>query len=161
MRLFFIRHGKASYDAASDEQRPLLPEGIEQAQDVGRILKAMDVRPVKIYTSPRLRAKETAEQIGNALNISPEITEACNFEFNLNKAMKLTAGFGDDVDIVFVGHNPSMSDTVTEATGALIDLSTGGVACVSRLHGDAKSGAILKWLLTPKLASAILKNEDN
>jgi phosphohistidine phosphatase len=161
MRLFFIRHGKASYDAPSDELRPLLPEGIEQAEDLGRILRAMDVRPAQIYTSPRLRAKETAEHIGMALDMRPEVNEACNFEFNLNKALKLATGYSDESDILFVGHNPSMSETVTEATGALVDLSTGGVACVSRVLGDRNHGAILKWLITPKLAAAILKMGDN
>jgi phosphohistidine phosphatase len=158
MRLYFIRHGKASYDAPSDELRPLLPEGIEQAQNLGRILRNLGVKPRKIYTSPRLRAKETAEQIGKALNVTPEITEACNFDFNLSKALKLAEGFADDAEILFVGHNPSMSEAVTEATGAELDLSTGGVAYVARLQMNSDNRAILKWLLTPKLAAAILKN---
>jgi phosphohistidine phosphatase len=157
MKLYFIRHGKASYDAPSDELRPLLPEGIEQAQDLGRILKSLGVKPRKLYTSPRLRAKETAEHIGKALDINPEITEACNFDFNFSKALKLVEGLAEGAEIVFVGHNPSMSETVTEATGALIDLSTGGAACVARLQNNNNDGAILKWLLTPKVAAAILK----
>ena len=115
MKLYFIRHGKASYDAPNDELRPLLPEGIEQAQDLGHVLKQLGVRPSRIYTSPRLRAKETAEHIGNALGINPEVTEACNFDFSLEKALKLAEGFGEDADILFVGHNPSMSEAVTEA----------------------------------------------
>jgi phosphohistidine phosphatase len=160
MKLYFIRHGKASYDAPTDELRPLLPEGIQQARDLGTILKAMAVSPTKIYTSPRLRAKETAEQIGLALNLQPEISEACNFEFSLQKALKLAEGHGDNAEILFVGHNPSMSDVITEATGAVVDLSTGGAACVTRLNPHSPNTAILKWLLTPKVASAILKNGE-
>jgi phosphohistidine phosphatase len=160
MKLYFIRHGKASYDAPTDELRPLLPEGIQQAQDLGAILKNMGVRPAKIYTSPRLRAKETAAQIGLVLNIQPEINEACNFDFSLQKALKLTEGHSDNAEILFVGHNPSMSEVVTEATGAIVDLSTGGAACVSRMNQNMPNTAILKWLLTPKVAAAILKNGE-
>jgi phosphohistidine phosphatase len=160
MKLYFIRHGKASYDAPTDELRPLLPEGIQQAQDLGEILKALGVQATKLYTSPRLRAKETAEQIGLALSIQPEINEACNFSFSLQKALKLAEGHSDNAEILFVGHNPSMSDVVTEATGAIVDLSTGGAACVTRLNPLMPDGAILKWLLTPKLAAAILKNGE-
>ena len=160
MKLYFIRHGKASYDAPTDELRPLLPEGIQQAQDLGEILKTLGVQATKLYTSPRLRAKETAAQIGLALNIEPEINEACNFDFSLSKALKLAEGHSETAEILFVGHNPSMSEVVTEATGAVVDLSTAGAACVTRLNPRLPDRAILKWLLTPKVAAAILKNGE-
>ena len=76
MKLYFIRHGKAGYNATTDEARPLTEAGIQQAKNNGLILKAMGVTPAKIYSSPRLRAQQTAEHIGQALNIEVEINEA-------------------------------------------------------------------------------------
>lgn len=152
MRLFLIRHGRASQVAASDAKRPLTDEGIEQAQRMGHILRGYDVRLTKLYCSPRVRAQETADHIGTALSITPEINDACDFDFSVEKAMRLLQGLPDDAQVAFVGHNPSMSEVVHALTGARVELSTGAVACVTGIYLDYPDGAMLKWLLTPRIA---------
>lgn len=161
MKLYFIRHGKASYDAPSDEQRPLLPEGVQQAQDLGKILNEMGVEPHEIFSSPRLRAQETATEIGKILKRKPVIHDACNFDFSYSKALNLAKAYPADAQILFVGHNPSMSEVIGEATGALVDLSTGGAACVVIANAHSNERALLKWLLTAKLSAKIAQNEKN
>lgn len=160
MKLYFIRHGKAGHNAATDEARPLTDVGIEQAKNNGAILKAMGVTPAKIYCSPRLRAQQTAQHIGQALNIEAEINEACNFSFTLTKAFDLTSNFDADDEILFVGHNPSMSEVVSSITGAQVDLSPCAMACVTRVNLQHPASTVLKWLLTPKVVSTMLKNQD-
>lgn len=155
MKLYFIRHGKAGYNAASDELRPLTDVGIQQAKDNGALLKAMGVIPAKIYTSPRLRAQQTADYLGQALDREPEINDACNFDFSKDKAIKLASQYNEDDEIFFVGHNPSMSEVVTAITGAQVELPACAIACVTRFHPDYPSQAILKWLLTPKVVAAM------
>ena len=157
MKLYFVRHGKAVRIAASDELRQLDEEGIRQAQQIGQVLAGMGIKPAKIYSSPRLRALETARLIGNALGIEPEIHNACNFDFTLDDALELAAPFADDNEVMFVGHNPSMSEVVEAICGAQVDLSTGAVACVARVHPPRSGDATLKWLLTPKVAGAVLE----
>jgi phosphohistidine phosphatase len=158
MKLYFIRHGRASQLAANDAARPLLPEGEMQAANMGRVLKALNVEPTRIFCSPRLRALQTAQIIGQALKLEPIIKEACNFEFNINQAYQLIKGINEDAEILFVGHNPSMSEVVTDLSGAEVQLSTGAIACITRVHLPNSSGAILKWLLTPKIVTAILES---
>jgi phosphohistidine phosphatase len=155
MKLYFIRHGRASQFAPSDNARPLLPEGETQAANMGKVLKLMGVAPAKIFSSPRLRAEQTAQIIGQALGIEPTISDACNFDFNVNQAFQLVSGIEDDAEVFFVGHNPSMSEVVTDLCGAEVELSTGAVACIGRISPPNMQGAILKWLLTPKLVNAI------
>lgn len=158
MKLYFIRHGKAAQSAPSDEARPLTDVGIRQSQNNGKILSALGVNPTKIYTSPRLRAHQTAQYIGEALHRTPEINDACNFSFSARKALKLASPFNEDAEILFVGHNPSMSQVVYDITGAQVDLSTCAMACVTGIHPDFPQSATLKWLLTPKVVAAMLNS---
>lgn len=157
MKLYFVRHGRANRIAASDELRQLDEEGIQQAQNMGRVLAGMGIKPAAIFSSPRLRALETAQLLGTALGIEPEINNACNFDFTAAAALELAAQFHDNQEIMFVGHNPSMSEVVAEITGARVDLSTGAVACAVRVHPPRAGSALLKWLLTPKTVNNILE----
>lgn len=157
MKLYFIRHGRASQIATTDSARPLLPEGETQAKNMGKVLKILDVQPTQIFSSPRVRALQTAQFIGQALGKEPIVRETCNFNFNVNQAFQLVHGMDDDAEVLFVGHNPSMSEIVTDLTGAEVELSTGAVAYVTRVFPPSASGAILKWLITPKLVNAILE----
>lgn len=124
---------------------------------MGRVLKALDVQPSRIFTSPRIRALQTAQIIGQALGLEPIINEACNFSFNANQAFHLIQGINEDAEILFVGHNPSMSQVVTDLSGAEVQMSTGAVACITRIHPPSLYGITLKWLLTPKIVNAMLE----
>ncbi|MGJ3238816.1 MAG: SixA phosphatase family protein [Anaerolineae bacterium] len=156
MKLYFIRHGKAGYDAPTGEARPLTDVGVQQAIDNGALLKALNVQASAIYTSPRLRARQTAEYIGEALTCEPEITDDCNFDFSAKKALALAARHAPDAELLFVGHNPSMSAVVTQLTGAQVELPTCAIACVTRVHPGDLHAAILKWMVTPKLIAGLI-----
>ena len=74
VRLFIVRHAKAA-GGEPDEVRPLTGEGREQARDLGKRFAADGIRPDAVLTSPLLRARETAEEIGNAVGVEPEADE--------------------------------------------------------------------------------------
>ena len=158
MKLYFVRHGKASQIAVSDEQRPLTPDGIESVKNMAKVLRKADCHLTKIYTSPRLRALQTAQIIAEEFGIEAEINDACNFSFNANAAMKLCEGMVDDAEVMYVGHNPSMSEVVEAMTGAAVELSTGAVACVTNFYPPTTRGSILKWLLTPKIINPLFSD---
>ena len=151
MKLYFVRHSKASQIAPSDEQRPLTPDGIESVKNMAKVLRKADCNLMKIYSSPRLRALQTAQIIAKAFGMDVEVNDMCNFNFNASAAMKLCDGMDNDAEVMFVGHNPSMSEVVESMTGAAVELSTGAIACVANVYPPATKGAILKWLLTPKI----------
>ena len=71
MRIYFIRHTEAdddrrdSYGGIAND--PLIKSGREYAQKVGELLKSKGIEV--IYTSPYVRAKETADIINKALNV--------------------------------------------------------------------------------------------
>ena len=73
--LYLVRHG--SYDPAPDAGDPagngLNALGHEQAALVGARLAALPIRPAALVSSPLRRARETAEDIGRALGMTPAL----------------------------------------------------------------------------------------
>jgi broad specificity phosphatase PhoE len=70
MRIFLIRHGVTPLNIAKkvngEVDEPLAPEGFEQAHAV---IPSIPSTIKYIYTSPLLRAQQTAHIIGEAINI--------------------------------------------------------------------------------------------
>ena len=161
MKLYFVRHGKAGALTTTDAARTLTPQGTADTQNTAELLRRMDINLTKIYSSPRVRAHQTAVILGHALRKEPEVTDICNFDFSVSGAMELVRGMPEDAEVMFVGHNPTMSEVVEALTGAAVELSTGAVACVTRVYPPSKGGAILKWLLTPKVVNAFFAGGDS
>jgi phosphohistidine phosphatase len=63
MRLVLIRHAEAA-PGSPDELRALTPEGHEQARLLGDRLRADGIAPDAVLSSPLLRARETASDLG-------------------------------------------------------------------------------------------------
>lgn len=65
MQLYLIRHGIAvdreDPDCPPDTERPLTPKGIKKTHAAALGLRALDVEPDAVLTSPWLRALQTAE----------------------------------------------------------------------------------------------------
>ncbi len=152
MRLYFMRHGKAEPTAASDFERALTEKGAKGVQRVANVLRKLGVSPAAIYASPRLRAQQTAQIVAQTLQ-KPIIThEAVNFDFSVAYLPDLLQGMPDTAEVLFVGHNPSMSEVVGAVTGARVDLAVGAVACADVLDVRLLERGQLCWLLTPDLA---------
>ena len=74
MLLYLIRHGIAvdreAPNAPTDTERPLTPRGIKKTYAAALGLRALDVKPNAVLTSPWLRAVQTAEIFCEALRYS-------------------------------------------------------------------------------------------
>lgn len=77
MQIYFVRHGKTQFNlehrfqgGATDS--PLLQSGIDGAKAAGRYLA--DVRFAKVYSSPQLRAADTAKYIVAENQWRPDVT---------------------------------------------------------------------------------------
>jgi phosphohistidine phosphatase len=102
------------------------------------------------YTSPKLRARDTARLACNALNIEPEEVEALANGFERDDALELLFAHDDDARVLLVGHEPSFSQVVHDLTGARVDFKKGGVAAV-RIH--SKQGELIALLRPRELES--------
>lgn len=77
MKIYLIRHGQTTGDIedrfGGDYEDHLTQEGSQQGQELAE--KLFDKNIEIIYSSPRIRAQETAELIKSKLNIPIEIVE--------------------------------------------------------------------------------------
>ena len=79
MRLYFVRHGQSEANVRGIISNRDLPHALTELgrQQAERLAdRLMDVRAVAIYSSPILRAAETAQIVAQAKNLPVEITNA-------------------------------------------------------------------------------------
>lgn len=103
MRALFLRHGESVHNAArsgepapgSDSDR-LTEKGVEQAHAAGDALREHGV--TRLLSSPLRRAGETAQAVGNALELKPEeidytgeLTSGETFEEAVGRVRRLKA----------------------------------------------------------------------
>jgi phosphohistidine phosphatase len=126
-QLWLLRHGEAEPHAGDDAARELTERGEQQARIAGRALAALELVFHAVYTSPKVRARRTAELACEALGVTPVVHEPLRHGFSAADARELLL-VGADQRILVVGHNPDLAQVVHDATGARIDLKKGGVA---------------------------------
>ncbi len=114
MRVYLVRHGEAA-PGEPDDLRPLTATGRETARAVGARLAREGVHPDAIVSSPLLRARETAAEIGRALGCEPETDERLAPGTTAELVRAAVAGRGDEV--VVVGHQPDCGLVAAELSG--------------------------------------------
>ena len=152
MKLYFLRHAEA-LDGADDAARPLSPHGRKEALEVGRFLKRASIEFDAAYSSPLVRAKETAEIVLNACGSTQlDLTAALLNEISEAKFEEWLKGIPDAKHVCLVGHAPSLAYRVRRLLGITatdaLKLPKGALAC---LETENRRTAALKFLVTPKL----------
>jgi phosphohistidine phosphatase len=134
-QLWLLRHGEAEpHDARPDAERRLTERGRRQSRSAGLALAAMQVKVHKAFTSPKVRAVETARLACEALQVEPVEHASLSEGFDADDARELIGAVGEDQRVLVVGHEPDFSQVVHDLTGASVDFKKGGVAAV-RLDG--------------------------
>lgn len=154
MELYFFRHGHAE-DAQGpdfdDFARKLTDKGVERTVAAAQALLKLGVKPACIYTSPRLRARQTAEILATTLGMVAEARDEVNFGFNQHHIPALINEIPNDLSVMFVGHEPDLSITVSALVGGgEIEMKKGGIARVDLLARTPLRGVLL-WVLTPRV----------
>jgi len=125
--LWLLRHGHAEpHGSRPDDERALTASGREQALAAGRAFAALGVEFAAVFTSPKLRARETAVLACEGLELEPVVDEALAVGAELADARVLLDAAGGR--ILLVGHDPYLSQLVHDVTGARVRMPKGGVA---------------------------------
>jgi phosphohistidine phosphatase len=154
MKLFFLRHGLAGDQSewkGDDAQRPLTSEGKEKMKLSASALKELKLGVEMIITSPLTRARQTAEIVAKKLNC--KLTEETRLSpgFNIDDLRDILLDHPNTETIMFVGHEPDFSETVSALIGGGdIELKKGGLALVDLPNARSNHGELL-WLLPPRL----------
>ncbi|HEV7495114.1 SixA phosphatase family protein [Baekduia sp.] len=134
-QLWLLRHGEAEpHGTRPDAERRLTPRGEEQSRAAGRALAALELTFQAIYTSPKVRARDTALLAAETLGDEPIVTPVLAEDFSVADARDLLLGVEPDGRILVVGHNPDFAQVVFDLTGGRVDFKKGAVAGV-RLDG--------------------------
>ena len=150
-QLWLLRHGEAEpHGARADAQRRLTARGEEQSRTAGAALVALDAVPVLAFTSPKVRARDTARLACAEIGVDPVVHDAV-VGLDAAEALALVAAVSDGERVLVVGHEPDLSQVVHDLTGARVDMKKGGIAVV-RLEG---SRGELIALLRPRELRAI------
>jgi phosphohistidine phosphatase len=141
--IWLLRHGDAkAREGKPDAERDLTEKGERQSRDAGRALEKLGVELDVCLTSPKVRAKRTAEIACASLDCPVEEDD------------RLAGGDFDPVEVaadrgevMLVGHEPDFSSAVAFATGSRVKLKKGGIAAID--------DHILHLLMRPKDLKAI------
>lgn len=158
MKIFFIRHAEAiEYETPSvlsDEYRYITPNGRKTTKEVIGKIKEMFSGLEIIFTSPLIRAVQTAEIVADELKFGGEVEIANELknESITSSIQELIKNTSESNNIIaFVGHEPKMSFLLKLFTGLAelnFDFKKSGVALV---EFDLKSGSgKLEWYFDPE-----------
>jgi len=164
MRLALLRHADAARAAGlvrDDWDRPLTTVGRDQARRSAEVLRTAGVRIDRLFTSPLMRAVQTAEIVAAVLPFTgpvealPLLRKTDAWRTALDPVLdELADGAGKQPAILLVGHNPDLSDLAAEllglppggvqlgtACGCIVDLVQPSVAGGGNLFGFIDPGA--------------------
>jgi phosphohistidine phosphatase len=163
VELYLVRHAEAldvgEAGIASDAERPLSAQGEADARLQGRALRALEVEPTVVLSSPLLRARQTAALLGGdrgAWRVTLWAPLAVGGALE-EVVARVASAKAHDV-LVLVGHEPQLGALLqTLLCGAghpPIPLAKAMVVALKRAHrhGEVK----LRWVLSAKLTQAFL-----
>jgi len=136
--IWLLRHGDAETgEGKSDPERDLTEKGERQSVAVGKALNVLGVDLDVCLTSPKVRAKRTAELACEQLGVQVEEDERlAGGDFD---PLELGAGRSE---VLLVGHEPDFSSAVAMVTGSRVKVKKGGLAAID--------DHVLHVLLRPK-----------
>jgi phosphohistidine phosphatase len=152
LELYLLRHAHAG-DAAEwvgdDSLRPLSAKGRRQAEKLGRYLVDLRFEPDSILTSPKLRALETAQIVGDALGLGVTTDDRLAMGVDLEMLENVLASDGG-WRVMLVGHDPDFSELAASLVGAgYLPLKKGALARIDLSLPLAPGCGTLRWMLPP------------
>jgi phosphohistidine phosphatase len=151
MKLYFFRHAEAEQGLSNDFERRLTRLGSRRTETAAQVLLTLGIKPAHIYSSPRIRARQTAEILADALEMDVELEDGLDFGFDLDVVEQLAEGLDEGGEVMFVGHEPSMSEVVGDLIGGEVVMKKGGMARVDVTFFASPLEGELVWLIAPKV----------
>ena len=158
MDLYLIRHADAlalgERGNTQDAERPLSDKGFGQAKQLGAWMQRKGIALDQIFTSPLVRAQQTAEGMAGPMSPAPPLQlcpELAPGE-KPKRLAKLLRRWGGE-RAALVGHLPDLPVFAAWLIGskrAQIDLAKAGIAYISVADEPCKGGGALVWLVTPE-----------
>lgn len=161
MNLFLLRHGiaveRGTPGYKSDADRALTPKGERRLEQIADAMAAMGLSFDLILASPYVRARQTAEIVGDTLGVkkklefSESLTPGGDPKSLIAALNKLEPRMAN---VLLVGHEPYLSELISTLTSGdspvAIDFKKGGLCKLEVETLRPGRCATLAWLLTPR-----------
>ncbi len=112
MKLYIVRHAEAIERSGTtpDASRYLTTKGRLAFRKIARRVRKAGIAPAVIFTSPLLRAVQTAEILAERLKHEGQVVVARKLSpgFDLQDLRSLLMGAGSPEEAAFVGHEPDL-----------------------------------------------------
>lgn len=157
MILYILRHAHAE-DTPNmpDERRALTEKGRASATALARWLARDETDLHALYTSPRVRAAQTAQIVGEALGMKPTVTDVLDFGFMVKGLENLLKGVQPAHSVMLVGHEPTLSACIRDLTGAQVQMKKCGLARIDLASLRSPYRGELVWLVPPKVVRGLM-----
>jgi phosphohistidine phosphatase len=166
MDIYILRHAIAEErdndKFPDDAQRPLTTKGAKRMRRIAEGMLALELSFDVIYTSPFLRARQTAEIVADVFNGKRKLreTDTLATDGGAEELIDLIiSARGEFESVLLVGHEPYLSDLISMllvGDGSLpLTMKKGGICKLS--IGTLKYGkcASFEWLLPPAISTRI------
>jgi phosphohistidine phosphatase len=160
MQLYIVRHGIAvdreDPKCPPDPERHLTEEGVEKTKQVAAGVVALGVKADLLFTSPYVRAAQTAEIFAAALDYAKQKIRQSNLLLPGTEPTLLFRELAKErqaSSVFLFGHAPQLDEVIATALGSkrhFTALKKAGVAHVELKRVSPPIG-VLVWLATPKL----------
>jgi phosphohistidine phosphatase len=165
--LYIVRHAIAAErgeDWPDDDKRPLTEKGIARFKDALTGLKWLDVGTDEIFTSPLVRAKQTADLLAAGISGSPSVKllDALAPGQSPDEVMNQLARAARRRRIALVGHEPGLGELAAHLLGARrpLEFRKGGVCRIDLQGLTEKRPGSLIWFVTPKMLRQLGRHND-
>jgi phosphohistidine phosphatase len=155
--LYLVRHAIAAErgdDWPDDDKRPLTARGVARFKEAVTGLARLDVAVDEIFTSPLVRAKQTAELLAAGLPGKPtvKVLEALAPGHAPASVLAQLARTARRRRIVLVGHEPGLGELAAHLIGAgrALPFRKGGVCRIDVESLTSRRPAALTWFVPPK-----------
>jgi len=160
MKVFIVRHGIAEDSArGGDRERALTEEGRKKMKDAAAGFARLNPEVDTIFSSPLVRAVQTAEIIAQALGqkapieIMEELSPAHSSE-DVTRRLRNQKRKGN---VILAGHEPNCSDLAGHLLGGTdMEFKKGAICLIETESLESGSGRLI-WHLSPQVARLMAK----
>ncbi len=162
--LYLVRHAIAAdrgEDWPDDDKRPLTARGVARFRESVEGLRTLGVEVDEMFTSPLIRAKQTAELIASGLAGQPTVRtlDALAPGHAPGSVMAQLARAAKRRRIALVGHEPGLGELAAHLIGAgrALPFKKGGVCRIDVESLTSRRPGALSWFVQPKLLRGLRK----
>jgi phosphohistidine phosphatase len=156
--LYLVRHAIAAErgeDWPDDTKRPLTERGISRFKEEVGGLKPLEAAIDEIFTSPLVRAKQTADLLAAGIDGKPtvKLLDALAPGHAPATVMAQLAKAAKRRRIAIVGHEPDLGELAAHLIGARrpLPFKKGGMCRIDVAGLTSKPAGALAWFVTPKV----------